>query len=98
MDEKEARNNIDDTERETENTSVEDPFNMHRAASNETTLISEIPNIIWEKNVFIRLGQRKIPVSTLNDKFCEERVFPYLLSKGKFGYSPPRDFPVIPGW
>ena len=37
---------INDLENETEYASVEDPLNMHITASNETTLISEIPNII----------------------------------------------------
>ena len=31
---------------ETEFSSVEDSLSMHRTASNETTVISEIPNII----------------------------------------------------
>ena len=37
----ENRNDI-----EIEYASVEDPFSMHRNASNETTLISDIPNLI----------------------------------------------------
>ena len=37
----ESRNDI-----ETEHASVEDPLKMHRTSSNETTPVSEIPNII----------------------------------------------------
>ena len=40
-------------------TSVEGHLIMHRTASNETTLVSEIPNIINKKNVIIAPGQRK---------------------------------------
>ena len=39
--------------------SVEDPLNMHRTASNETNLVSEIPNIINEENVIAAPGQGK---------------------------------------
>ena len=45
--------------RETEFASAEDPLNMHRTASNETTLVFEIPSIVNEENVIIALGQRK---------------------------------------
>ena len=41
--------NRNDTE--TEYASVEDHLKMHRAASNETTLVSEIPNILKRKMV-----------------------------------------------
>ena len=56
--------------------SVEDPLNMHRSASNETTLVPEIPNIISEKHVITVPGQGKNPVSILSDEFCEEQAFP----------------------
>ena len=78
--------------------SVEDPLNMHRTGSNETALVSQIPNIINDENVIIAPGQGKNPVSILSDQFCEEQAFPYLLPKGKFGYKAPRDFPISPAW
>ena len=80
----------------TEFASDEDPLKMHRTASNEITLVSEIPNIINNKNNIIAPGQRKTPVSILRDEFCEEQAFPYLLPKGKFGYNTPRDIPISP--
>ena len=70
---------------EPEYASVEDPLNMQRTATNETTLISDIPNMINEENVIIVPCQGKTPVSILGDKFCEEQAFPYFLPKGKFG-------------
>ena len=53
---------------ETEYVSVEDPLNMRRTASNDTNLVSEIPNIINEENVIIAPGQGK-------KQFCEEKAF-----------------------
>ena len=48
---------------------IVDPLNMHRTASHETTLVSEIPNIINEGDVIIAPGQGKKPVSILNDEY-----------------------------
>ena len=45
---------------------------MHRTASNETALVSEIPNIINDENVVI------VPVSISSDGFSEEQTYPYL--------------------
>ena len=59
--------NVNYIRSETEFASVEDPPNMYRTALNETTLASEIPNIINEENVIIAPGQGKIPVSILRD-------------------------------
>ena len=67
---------------------------MHRSASNETTLVSEIPNIMEEKNIIIARGQRKTLVSILSDKFCEGQAFRHLLPKGEFGFNVPRNIPV----
>ena len=69
---------------------------MYRAASNETTLLSEILNIINEKNVVIAPGQGKNPVSILRDEFCEEQAFAHLFPKGRFGYNVTRDIPISP--
>ena len=69
---------------------------MHRAGSNETALVSEIPSIINHENVKIAPGQAKKSVSVLKDQFCEERAFPYLLLKDKFGYKALWDIPISP--
>ena len=92
-DENEMDKNIQ-VKQNAEYASVEDPLNMHRTATNEITLISEIPNIINEENVIIAPRQGKTPVSVLGDELCEEQAFPHLLFKGKFGYSVPRDIPI----
>ena len=81
---------------ETEYGSAEDPLSMHRDGSNEIAPVSEIPYIINDENVIIAPGQRKIPISILNDEFFEEHACPYLLAKGKFGYEAPRDIPISP--
>ena len=49
-DKKEMTENINGRS-ETQFDLVEDPLNMHRTASNETNLVSEILNIINEENV-----------------------------------------------
>ena len=72
--------------KEKEYGSVEDPLSMHRTGSNETAVVSEIPCLINDENVIIAPGQGKIPMSVLNDEYCEEQSFPYLLPKGKVGY------------
>ena len=41
---------------------------MNRTATNETNLISEIPNIINKENVIIVPGQGKTPVSLLGNE------------------------------
>ena len=64
---------------------VEHLLNMQRTASNETTLVSEIPNIINGENTIIAPGQVKTSVSILSDEFCIEQVFCYLLPMSKFG-------------
>ena len=73
-------------------------LSMHRTGSNETALASKILSIINDENVIIAPAQGKKSVSILNDKFCEEQVFPYLLPKGKFDYKTPRDIPISPAW
>lgn len=61
---------------------VEDPLGMHRTPSNET-LISEIPNMITERNVVIAAMQEQ----KKQIQFFEEQAFSYLLLKSKFGYN-----------
>ena len=51
--------NINGRSETSEFASVEDPLNMHRTAINETTLVSQIPNMINEENVIIAPGQEK---------------------------------------
>ena len=75
---------------------MEDPLNMHRTASNKTTLVFQIPNVINEENIIIAPGQGKTPVSILNDEFCEGHSYFHLLLKGKFGYNAPRYIPISP--
>ena len=82
----EMSESINDTDKEF---SVKDPLNMLRTASNETTLVSKNPNITNEKNVIIATEKWKKPLSILSDEYCEKQAFPYLLSKGKFGYNFP---------
>ena len=74
---------------ETEHASVEDSLNMYKTASNETTLVSEIPSIIDEENVVIAPGQEEKIVPILSDEFCEEQSF-----QGEFSYKSPRDSPI----
>ena len=66
---------------------------MHRTASNEINLVSEILNIINDENVIIAQGQGRL---ISNDEFCEEQA--YLLPKAKFGYNAPRDIPISLVW
>ena len=90
---KEITENINDRI-ETSFVSIEDPRNMHRTASHETTLVSEIPNIINVGNVIIAPRQGKKSVSISSNEFCEEQAFPYLLPKGKFRYNASQDIPI----
>ena len=75
---------------------LDDPLNLHRVAANETTLISEIPDIIDEGNITIAPGQGRFLLSILRDDYCEELAFSYLFSTGKYGYKAKREFPYLP--
>ena len=55
---KEMTGNLNDIRSNTEFASVEDSLNMHRTASKEITLVSEISNIIDEENVIICTTER----------------------------------------
>ena len=57
LDGKRKRESI--TETDTEYSSVEYLINMHRIASNQTSLVPKIPNKINEKNTIIASGQGK---------------------------------------
>ena len=53
------------------NDTTEDPLTRHRVASNETALVSEIPNIVENENLIVAPGQGKTPVAIPKDEFCE---------------------------
>ena len=90
--------NINDTRTGTKFAPVEDLLSIHITASNETTLVSEIPNIIGEENVITTLGQRKTPISILSDKLCKEQTFLHLLPKGKYFFNAPQNVSIRPAW
>ena len=60
-DRKEMSKNINDRS-ETEFALVQDPLNMHRTASDETILISDIPNIINKKMLLLHQGRARISI------------------------------------
>ena len=75
--------NINVTEMEIEYVSLEDPLNIYRSVSNETT----IPNI--NKMRMLLLNQEKEKSLFRFEKLCEEQGFPYLLPLSRFGYNAP---------
>ena len=86
-----AKENINESE--TEYALVEDLLNIHRTASNETTLFFNIPNTANNENIIIAPGQGKTPVFVLTDEFCKEQAFPYPLPTSKIDCNAPRDIP-----
>ena len=86
----------------------EDPLNEHRSPASETCLQSVIPDypiLSKEQNscnssgaeVYnVAPGENKNPVSLMNDKLCEELVFPALFPKGRFGYTAERHIIITP--
>ena len=74
----------------------EDFINMHSTALNETPLVFEIESTINKETFIIAPGQGKIPVSILNNKFCDK--FPHLFPKDKFDFIIPRNIPISPAW
>ena len=50
---------------------------MNGTSINETTFVSQIPNIINEENFTIAAEQGKESALILSDEFCEEQTFPY---------------------
>ena len=81
---------INNTEREY--ASVEDSLNMRRIPSNETTLISEIPNIIIEENVLTAAGQKTV----LRMSFVKSKHFLTFFLRVDFGYSASRNISANP--
>ena len=75
---------------------LDDPLKLHGVAASETTLISEILDIIDEDNIAIAPGQGKTPLPILRDDYCEELAFPYLFPTEKFGYKVKREVPLSP--
>ena len=65
-----------------------------RVGSNETLLISHIPCVQDEENFTIAPGEGQKPLSILSDKYCEELAFPYMLPRGRFGFSREREIPL----
>ena len=76
---KEMIDNINGTKSEIEFASVEDSLNMHRTASNEAALVSDIPNIINDKIANTASGQGKTPASILRDEICEEHFLIFFI-------------------
>lgn len=69
---------------------------MYRTASNNATLVSQIPNIITDENLMIAPGQGKTQISILSDEFCEENAFFSFLPRDKFSYNAPRNTLITP--
>ena len=63
----EMTKNINNTRSETKFALVEDPLNIYRIASDQTTLVSEIPNISDEENIIIVPGQEETPFFIVSD-------------------------------
>ena len=74
---------------------MENPLDEYRTPANETALIAEIPSLSdVEESISLSPGEGKIPVSPLNDQFCEELAHPHLFPTGRFGYKIKREVPL----
>ena len=63
----------------------------------EITFVSEIASACEiEEGIVIAPGERKKPVSILNDKFCEELGHPRMFPTGHYGYKVEREIPLTP--
>ena len=82
------------TQNELQFSLIEDPLNMHRSGTNETVLVSEVPNIFDKENVIKAPKQEKSPLTVLNDDRHEELLFPCLFPKEKSGYNVARNIPI----
>ena len=68
------------------------PLNSYRTPTNETLLVSEIPNVVIDnENAIIAPGENQTPCSLTRDEYCEELAHPHLFPTGKFGYKVARD-------
>ena len=77
--------------------SNEDPLSTFRSAAVETVLISEVPHLLLDKeNAVIAPGEGKVPLSVIDDEYCEELAHPHLFPTGKFGYNVKRDIHLTP--
>ena len=56
-------------------------------------IVSEIPYITNHEMSWLYQRKEK---NNLNNEFCQEQAFPYILHIGKFGYKDPQDNPVSP--
>ena len=66
---------------------AENPLDIFGVASNETTLISNFPDVDSKESIIsIASVEGQKPMSVLNDDYCEELANPHLLPNGTFGY------------
>ena len=62
----------------------------------EITFVSEIPSACEiEEGIVIAPGERKKPVSILNDKFCEELGHSHLFPTGNYGHKVESEVPLL---
>ena len=59
---------------------AEHPYNLHWTATDETSLISEVPHLVDENNIVLAPGQNKTSLSILSDNHCEELGFSTFIS------------------
>lgn len=72
---------------------IENPLDLHRLVSNETMMLSNVPQA---EDFSIAPGEGEIPLSMLQDLYCEELAHPHLFPTGKFGYKAERDIKLSP--
>ena len=75
---------------------IDDAVNKHRISSNKRALVAEIVSAIDDENTIVAAGQRKTPVSIVNDSYCEELDLLYFILIGKFGYKAEREVAITP--
>ena len=75
---------------------AEDPGNLHRTATTEASLISEVLHLVDENKIILAPGQNETPLSILSDDHCEELAFPHLFPGSKYEYRVEREVPLSP--